>query len=67
MFILAIPVGIAVVLEARYSETHMDWYWAIIAGAVMAIATALVGSIFLGLVAFLERKRRRHRQPVDSK
>jgi hypothetical protein len=66
MVILAIPTGLEIALVVRYSETRVDWYWAVVSGAVVAIATALVGCIFLGLAAFIEKKRRNRRQPSDG-
>lgn len=64
LVVMAIPLGLVIALAFRY-EFQTDWYWATFLGAVLAVETAIVGGVFLGLAAFLERRRRNRRQPID--
>ena len=47
MLVTAIPLGMSLSLAALYNLAS-DWQWALIQGAVMTIATALVGGVFTG-------------------
>ena len=45
LLITALPVGIVACLQVHYAF-HSDWHWAIALGAVMTIATVVVGGLF---------------------
>jgi MFS family permease len=58
----AVPLGVTIALEAHYcfrDRDNLEWHWAIILGAAMAIAAALVGSILVGVTQFLYRRRKK--------
>ncbi len=56
LLITAIPLGIFVSLQQHY-KFDSDWRWAIIQGAVMAVATAVIGGMLTGVGEFIVRRR----------
>ena len=56
MLITAIPLGIVLSLH-EHSKFDSDWRWSITEGAVMTIATAIVGGLFTGVGEFIVRRR----------
>ena len=60
LLVTALPVGIALSLQDHYTS-HLDWHWAIIGGAVLTAATAIIGSIFLCIGEFIVQRRRNTR------
>lgn len=64
LLITAIPLGIVLSLQAHY-KFHSDWGWAITQGAVMAIATAIVGGLFLGIGEFIVQRRRKAQERTE--
>jgi hypothetical protein len=60
LLITALPSGIVLSLLDHY-RFHTDWRWAITQGAVMTIATAIVGGLFLGVGELILQRRRRAR------
>jgi len=45
MVVSALPVGAALVYKDY--QFHKDWLWALVLGAVVAMATAIVGSLLI--------------------
>jgi hypothetical protein len=60
MVVSALPTGAA--LTWKDYQFHKDWFWAITLGAVVSIAVAVVGSLFLWIGWFLVRWRMQARQ-----
>ena len=58
LLITALPLGIVLCLQNHY-KFHSDWRWAIAQGAVMTIATAVVGGMFLCTGEFIVKRRRK--------
>ena len=52
----AIPLGIVVSLQ-QHHRFDSNWRWAIIQGAVMAVATAVIGGMLTGFGEFIVRRR----------
>jgi hypothetical protein len=66
LLITAIPLGIFLSLQERY-KFGSDWHWAITQGAVMAIATAIVGGLFTGVGEFIVRRRWKAQERMTHK
>jgi len=58
LVLVSLPMGIFLALQS-YRELHYDWRWAILAGVVVTIGVALVGSLFYSLGKLIVRQRRK--------
>jgi hypothetical protein len=56
MVVLAAPLGLAIALQEHH-ESRSDWHSAVFDGAVIGIALALIGGVFLGLGALIVKRR----------
>jgi len=56
MLVCSIPWGFGIALVAHY-QNHLDWFWAMIGGVIMAVAIAIIGGIFLGLGVLIMKRR----------
>jgi hypothetical protein len=65
LLITALPIGIVLTLQDHY-QVHSDWHWAIMQGAVMAIAAAVFGGLFLCIGTLIVNRRRRTRERMTQ-
>ena len=65
LLLTALPVGIFLSLQDHY-EFHSDWHWAIMLGAVMTIATAIVGGVFLCIGELIVKRRRKTQERTTN-
>ncbi|HWQ93239.1 MAG TPA: hypothetical protein VN673_16310 [Clostridia bacterium] len=56
LLITAVPLGIVLSLHEHF-KFDSDWRWAIIQGAAMAVAAAIVGGVLTGVGESMVRRR----------